>query len=148
MAEETTDKAHLISRYKTMLKQYVDRRPSGLRGQLAVALGKHKSFISQITNPSYRVPIPAGDLQTIFDICYLSREEREQFLSMYNSAHSLDIELSALDERIISEVRIPVPAFHHPALTKEVEKLIKDFSERLISLARKFDAPNGAGTPR
>src|SRR5262245_52113791 len=141
MVEETTDKAPLIAQYKTMLKQYVDRRPSGLRGRLAAALGKHRSFISQITNPSYRVPIPASDLQTVFDICHLSRDEREAFLSVYNSAHSMDIELGAVDQRILSEVRITVPAFHNPILTKEVERMIRDFSDRLISLGRKIDTP-------
>jgi len=56
MAEDQTEKAKLVSAYKAMLQELIDRRPAGLRGQLAMALGKHKSFISQITNPTYRVP--------------------------------------------------------------------------------------------
>ena len=40
-----------------------------------------KSFVSQITNPAYTVPIPATDLTTIFEICHLSAAEREQFLT-------------------------------------------------------------------
>jgi len=48
VADEKIDKAQAISRYKAQLKALLDERPSGLRGQLAVVLGKHKSFISQI----------------------------------------------------------------------------------------------------
>jgi hypothetical protein len=36
------------------------RRPSGLRGKLALALGKHKGLASQITNTAGGAPIPAG----------------------------------------------------------------------------------------
>ena len=142
MTEERTEKARLISKYKEMLKDLIDKRPAGLRGQLAVALGKHKSFISQITNPTYRVPIPARDLQTIFDICYLSTDEREIFLDFYNQAHATNIELSGLEKRVTSEIKISLPAFDNPALTKEVQNLIREFSERLISFARVADAPS------
>lgn len=141
MAEDPTEKAKLVSKYKAMLQELIDRRPAGLRGQLAAALGKHKSFISQITNPTYRVPIPSRDLQTIFDICYLSTEERETFLDLYNRAHTTNIELSGLEKRVTSEIKISLPAFDNPALTKEVQNLIQEFSERLIALARVADNP-------
>ncbi len=141
MTEARTEKAKLISQYKEMLQELIDKRPAGLRGQLAVALGKHKSFISQITNPIYRVPIPARDLQTIFDICNLSTEERGTFLDLYNRAHVTNIELSGLEKRVTSEIKISLPAFDNPALTREVQNLIQEFSERLISLARTADMP-------
>ena len=57
---------------RSLLRSFIERRPSGLRGRLAMALGKHKSFVSQIANPAYAVPIPAGDLPIIFEICHLS----------------------------------------------------------------------------
>jgi len=134
-------KAMLVAKYKDKLKELVDQRPSGLRRHLAIALGKHKSFISQITNPTYRVPIPAQDLQTIFDICYLSTEERQTFLELYNDAHASDIELSGLDKRVTTEIRISLPALDNPVLTKEVDRMIRDFSERLITMARSIDSP-------
>jgi hypothetical protein len=88
MAEpEAPDRAEKIAGYKTLLRSVIERRPSGLRGRLAMALGKHKSFVSQITNPSYTVPIPATDLTTIFEICHLAPAEREQFLALYREAH-------------------------------------------------------------
>ena len=39
--------------------QLVARRPSGTRQKMAAATGTHPSFISQITNPGLRVPLPA-----------------------------------------------------------------------------------------
>ena len=77
---ETASATEKIAAYKTILKEYIDRRPSGLRQKLAAALGKHKSFISQITGPSYAMPIPVAHLQTIFDICHFSPTERKNFL--------------------------------------------------------------------
>ena len=37
-----------------------------------MALGKNRSFVSQITNPAYATPIPAQHLETIFEICHFS----------------------------------------------------------------------------
>ena len=65
---EDASRAEIIAGYKSLLRSCIERRPSGLRGRLAMALGKHKSFVSQIANPAYAVPIPAGDLPIIFEI--------------------------------------------------------------------------------
>src|SRR5689334_6613204 len=62
------DRSARVARYKAYLRHCIDRRPSGLRQRLATALGKHKSFVSQISNPAYSVPIPAGDLATILEV--------------------------------------------------------------------------------
>ena len=80
-------RAEIIAGYKSLLRSFLERRPSGLRGRLAMALGKHKSFVSQIANPAYAVPIPAGDLPIIFEICHLSPQERDGFLALYRQAH-------------------------------------------------------------
>ena len=48
-----------VQRYKTILQHVIDNRPSGTRQRLAGALGKNRSFISQITSPAYATPIPA-----------------------------------------------------------------------------------------
>src|SRR6476661_2765698 len=80
-------RAEIIAGYKALLRSFIERRPSGLRGRLAMALGKHRSFVSQIANPAYAVPIPAGDLPTIFEVCHLSPQEREGFLALYRRAH-------------------------------------------------------------
>ncbi|TIS73771.1 MAG: hypothetical protein E5W99_25385, partial [Mesorhizobium sp.] len=46
-----------IRAYKTILSQVIDQRPSGMRQRLADALGKHRSFVTQISSPAYSIPI-------------------------------------------------------------------------------------------
>ena len=43
----------------------LEPRPSGTRQRLADALGKNRSFVTQITSPAYDTPIPARHLSTI-----------------------------------------------------------------------------------
>ena len=47
-----------IAAYKTTLRRFIDQRPSGIRRKIAEVTGTHKSFISQITNPSDATPLP------------------------------------------------------------------------------------------
>src|SRR2546423_9483466 len=76
-----------IAVYKTILRDCIDRRPAGLRARLADAMGKHKSFVSQLTNPIYPMPVPARHIETIFEICHFSPEERRSLLKAYARAH-------------------------------------------------------------
>ncbi|HMN86419.1 MAG TPA: hypothetical protein PKA74_10575, partial [Bauldia sp.] len=55
-----------VARYKTIFRHVLDTRPSGTRQRLAGALGKNRSFVSQIANPAYSTPIPARHIETIF----------------------------------------------------------------------------------
>ena len=73
--------------YKRLLQQVCDNRPSGTRGRLALALGTNRSFVSQLVNPVYPMPIPAQHLETIFEVCHFSPAEREAFLAAYDRAH-------------------------------------------------------------
>ena len=82
------DRASAVAAYKTILKRVVDNRPSGTRHRLAVALGKNRSFISQITGPAYSVPIPVGHLQTVFEVCHFTPAERREFTVAYEKAHT------------------------------------------------------------
>lgn len=125
-----------IARYKSLLRDCIDRRPSGLRGRLARALGKHKSFISQITNPIYDVPIPAGDLATIFEVCHLAAEERERFLALYDEAHPKRASRRPRAPSEGREVRIRLPGLADETLERELEALIRDFAARTIRIAR------------
>src|SRR5689334_3844593 len=45
------ERADAVGAYKTVLQRVLDARPSGTRHRLAIALGKNRSFISQIANP-------------------------------------------------------------------------------------------------
>jgi hypothetical protein len=139
------DRAEAIAGYKALLRSFIERRPSGLRGRLAMALGKHRSFVSQIANPAYAVPIPAGDLPTIFEVCHLSPQEREGFLALYRRAHpERGRRLAAPGPRSL-ELRIAVPEFRWPTTGREVEALILDFSARIIRLAQHTEADHDEG---
>lgn len=87
MAEPQPQAISAVAAYKKMLSDVIDRRPSGTRQRLAAALGKNRSFVSQITNPTYAVPIPAAHLDIIFEVCHFSLEERRNFISAYLLAH-------------------------------------------------------------
>ena len=133
----TTD---LIADYKTLLRKLLDRRPSGTRQKLAEAFGTHKSFISQIVNAAYRVPLPAQHIPALFKVCHFSPEEQRAFMDIYARAHPGQYgaieELAALEE---GGLRIPLPAFADARLRREVEHLIRDFAERVIALVQEAE---------
>src|SRR5258706_8889838 len=76
-----------VGDYKRILQQVLERRPAGTRQRLAERLGKNRSFISQITNAKYSVPIPANHLESIFESCHFLAAERESFMAVYRRAH-------------------------------------------------------------
>jgi nitroreductase len=86
-ARAPDDAPDQVAAYKTVLRDVLDRRPSGTRQRLAAALGTNRSFITQITNPAYDVPIPAQHISTILDVCHLAPIERASFLAAYARAH-------------------------------------------------------------
>jgi hypothetical protein len=87
-AEATSEaEASPVQTYKRLLRDVLDRRPSGTRQRLAHALERNRSFVTQITNPAYAVPIPAPHVATIFEICHFSALERAAFLDAYRRAH-------------------------------------------------------------
>jgi hypothetical protein len=89
MATITSERprADAVAAYKAVLKRVIDTRPSGTRHRLAIALGKNRSFISQIANPVYAVPIPVQHIETIFEICHFTAADRRDFLAAYAEAH-------------------------------------------------------------
>jgi len=126
-----------VAEYKILLRRYLERRPSGTRQKLAEAFGTHKSFISQVTNPAYRVPLPAQHIPAMFRVCHLSEEEQSHFLEVYGRAHpaqSAAIEELASIERDV--LRIPLPHDMDEDRRRQVRQLIQDFAERVIALAR------------
>jgi hypothetical protein len=82
-----TDASDAVAEYKRILSDVLDRRPSGTRQRLATALGKNRSFISQISSEAYTTPIPFNHVETIFEICHFSQVERRKFLEAYAHAH-------------------------------------------------------------
>lgn len=139
--EAGPSKEELVAAYKTILRSYIDLRPSGIRLKIAEALGKHKSFVSQITNPAYKVPLPARHVGTIFEICHFSPEERQTFLAAYRAAHPNQSRWvkETVRSGATHVLHIPVPAFGDAETQREVEETIRQFANRVIGLALRGD---------
>jgi hypothetical protein len=126
-----------IAAYKAILRDCIDRRPAGLRARIATALGKHKSFVSQLTNPIYPMPVPARHVETIFEICHLSPEERRTFLKAYARAHPdktpepVAESASPAGRKTIS---LEIPELRDPHKQRALESLLREFAERLTGL--------------
>jgi hypothetical protein len=135
-ADRSPGRAAAVAAYKTLLRAFIERRPSGLRGRLALALGKHKSFVSQITNPLYSVPIPACDLPLIIDICRLSAAERDELLALYRAAHPQRQQRPPASAPAPHELRIALPAFRSLAVERQIEALILEVAGRIIRIAQ------------
>lgn len=130
-----------VAAYKALLRELVDRRPSGTRQKIAAAIGKHKSFVSQITNPGYPMPVPARHLGTIFDLCHFSPEERRQFMDAYERAHP-GRDLPATDQGEDStRICVSVPVLDNPQRQLELEQAIHSFAAQIGALARRWEEP-------
>ncbi|HEX9209988.1 MAG TPA: hypothetical protein VF901_05715 [Bradyrhizobium sp.] len=123
-----------VAEYKIILRKVLDNRPSGTRLKLAAALGKNRSFVSQITNPAYLVPIPAKHVTVIFEVCHLSSAERSAFLDAYGRAHPgrLRAPHREAHTRIIS---VTVPELGDDKKNRALEQLIVDFAAQLARFA-------------
>ena len=123
-----------IAAYKTTLRRFIDQRPSGIRRKIAEVTGTHKSFISQITNPSDATPLPARHIDSIFAVCHLSPEEQGAFLEQYHSAHPGDAEHRNAPQRHTRTLHLQVPVIADEKKQKALESLIRDTVRRLCDL--------------
>jgi hypothetical protein len=122
-----------LAQYKRVLQQVLDSRPSGTRQRLAELLGKNRSFISQISNPNYSVPIPARHVDRIFEVCHFSAAERNQFLEAYVRAHPRRNKPGAPDTRW-REITLRVPDLHDAEKNKRLEDLLNETALRVARL--------------
>ena len=132
---EASPKDNPVAQYKELLQKVLDRRPSGTRQRLAAVLGKNRSFISQISNPAYAVPIPRQHVDQIFEVCHFSAGERATFLDAYARAHPRRLRIAAHEEsaRVIS---VQVPDLGDPARNAQLERLINEFARRIAQLVK------------
>jgi hypothetical protein len=138
---EAPGRDELVADYKRLLQECLDRRPSGLRLKIARAIGKHRSFVSQITNPAYPIPVPARHLETIFRICHLAPEEKEAFLAAYEAAHPRQPREERRPPRRTREkriVEIELPAVDDPALEREMEDMLRQLASQLEKLVKRL----------
>jgi hypothetical protein len=131
----TTGEKDAVAAYKGVFKAVLDKRPSGMRLRLADALGKNRSFISQISNPTYATPIPAQHLSTIFELCHFSAAEKATFLVAYEEAHPqrADTMKAGRKERTIT---LQVPSLGSARKNGQLDALLHEFVRRLAALIR------------
>jgi hypothetical protein len=124
------ERADSVGAYKDVLKRVLDTRPSGTRHRLAIALGKNRSFISQIANPVYAVPIPVQHLETIFEICHFTATDRREFLLAYADAHPrrLDVVRKPAATR---KVTLTVPDFGDARRNRRLDDTIAEIARRM-----------------
>ncbi len=132
-------KEELVARYKRILQLYINQRPSGARMKIAAELNKNKSFVTQITNPSYSMPIPARHLNVIFDICHFTIKERETFLKAYTAAHpNYQYRVvkpgTASKEKGRRTLSIELPVLEDSAKQRKIETMIKAYAQQLFEL--------------
>jgi hypothetical protein len=136
-AEPTQDApSEDVAEYKRILQAVLENRPSGTRQRLASALGKNRSFVSQITGPGYAVPIPRRHLETIFEICHLSPEERRRFLAAYQRAHPQRLKL-VRDGRRMRAHTVMLPDLGDAERNRQLDALLADFIQSLEKLIGK-----------
>jgi hypothetical protein len=123
-----------VADYKRLLQTVCDNRPSGTRGRLAVALGTNRSFVSQLVNPAYAMPIPAQHLETIFEVCHFSPADRAAFLAVYDNAHPGRRETGeeTAGTRVIS---LTVPDLGNARRNQAVDALIAEYGRHVARLA-------------
>ncbi len=128
--------AAAVKAYKTILADMLAARPSGTRQRLANALGKNRSFVSQIANPAYATPIPAPHLEISFEICHFPPAVRERFLKAYSEAHPVRI-AAPPGERLRRHV-VMLPDLGEPARNARLDQAVAEFVRKL---SRIFDTP-------
>jgi hypothetical protein len=124
------ERADTVGAYKAVLKRVLDTRPSGTRHRLAIALGKNRSFISQIANPVYAVPIPVQHLATIFEICHFTATDKREFLAAYAEAHPrrLDVVRKSAGAR---KLTLTVPDLGDARRNRLLDEAIAEIARRL-----------------
>jgi len=125
-----------IRGYKDILSTVIEQRPSGTRQRLADTLGKHRSFVTQITSPTYSTPIPAKHLPVIFSVCHFSPQERDAFLAAYRVAHPGKATANG-ELRRTRHVSLVVPDLGDPKQNAALDRAINDFIQRITSITGK-----------
>jgi hypothetical protein len=123
-----------VASYKRVLQRVLENRPSGTRQRLATALGTNRSFVSQMANPAYAMPIPLQHLEVIFELCHFSQTERAAFLQAYALAHPdrRDGSSSAAPTRRLT---ITVAELGDAAKNRALDEMIVRFARQICRFA-------------
>jgi hypothetical protein len=131
LKERTEESA--VTAYKSIFRAVLDNRPSGMRLRLARAMGKNRSFITQLSNSAYQIPIPAQHLNTIFEVCHFSPAEKASFLEAYGRAHP---RRTARVRGVPHErtVTLHLPDLGSQKRNGQLDALLHDFGRRLVAV--------------
>jgi hypothetical protein len=136
MARDVSEDA--ITAYKAILAAIIDNRPSGTRQRLAAALGKHRSFVTQITSPGYATPLPARHLATIFQVCHVSKAEQDRFLEAYQVAHPGKLP-DLGNAGGLRQLTLMVADFGDERRNRMLDEAVQDFIQRIVVLSGEGD---------
>jgi hypothetical protein len=104
-----------------------------MRIRLAHAIGKNRSFVSQISNPIYPVPIPVQHLNTIFEVCRFPPAAKTAFLEAYARAHPRRIgRLSEVPRE--RTIMLHLPDLGSAKRNAQLDALLQEFARRLIAI--------------
>ena len=105
------------------------------RQRLALALSRNRSFITQITNPAYPVPVPAQHLPVIFEVCHFSPAERQAFLDAYHAAHPRR-PVAVAHGPSTRRISLDVPDLGDDKRNRALEGLMEEMARRLAQILR------------
>jgi hypothetical protein len=133
VAVDESGEVSAVAEYKRIFKEVLDSRPSGMRIRLAHAMGKNRSFVSQISNPAYPVPIPMQHLNTIFDVCHFPPPDKAAFLRAYARAHPrrMDRLTEIPHERTMT---LHLPDLGSSKRNGQIDALMQEFARRLSGI--------------
>lgn len=140
------DPGGLVAAYKSILQRVLDQRPSGTRQRIAAALGKNRSFVSQIANPNYPTPIPALHVERIMEICHFSLDERQAFLAAYSNAHPR--RLPRIDKKPkLRPHTVYLPDLGDDAKNRKMDALVGEFLQKLADIMTEDNNSKEGGGP-
>jgi len=131
-------KAAHVEAYKTILRNVLEQRPSGTRQRLATALGKNRSFVSQMCNPVYPAPIPAPHLEIIFEICHFPPADKRAFLDAFHRAHPHRTRL-VREAPSLRSLKLEVYDLGDAKKNRAFDALVRDTTRRLARLVAHGD---------
>jgi hypothetical protein len=127
-----------VKLYKARLSALIDKRPSGTRQRIADALGKHRSFVTQILSTTYATPLPAKHVPVIFSVCHFNAEEKRQFLEDYHAAHPEKRE--EFDSgAVLRHMSLMVLDFKDEEKNRRFDEAIAEFAHRMAAIVGKSE---------
>ncbi len=132
--EQAAATGDAVAAYKRILQRVLENRPSGTRQRLAAALEQEPQLHLADHEPGLcRADPGSAHLDTIFEICHFSPEEKKHFLEAYGRAHPRRLKLVKETRRLRSHT-LYLPDLGDEARNRQLEKLVATFITELVRL--------------